>query len=143
MSNIIRSRVPGASIFFAVNLANRESDLSMREIETLRTAVKQTRAERPFPIDAWGMMKDHMHCLWTLPDGKAEYSVRWSAIKVRVSKAVRRAGFVPPKCSPTVTKYRYAWTDPSVRHHKGEVGTWERRFLDHHARDASEFRAHV
>jgi REP element-mobilizing transposase RayT len=91
MSNIIRSRVPGASIFFAVNLANRESDLSMREIETLRTAVKQTRAERPFPIDAWGMIKDHMHCLWTLPDGKAEYSVRWSAIKVRVSKAVRQS----------------------------------------------------
>jgi hypothetical protein len=40
MSNIIRSRVPGASIFLAVNLANRESNLSMREIETLRTAVK-------------------------------------------------------------------------------------------------------
>jgi putative transposase len=124
MSNIIRSRVPGASIFFAVNLANRESDLSMREIETLRTAVKQTRAERPFPIDAWGVMKDHMHCVWTLPNSKAEYSVRWSAIKVRFSKAGRRAGFVPPICSSTVTKDRYALAGPSVRHHKGEVGTW-------------------
>ena len=143
MSNIIRSRVPGASIFLAVNLANRESNLSMREIETLRTAVNQTRPERPFPIDAWGVMKDHMHCVWTLANRKAEYSVRWSAIKVRSSKAVRRAGFVPPICSSTVAKYRYAWTDPSVRHNKGEVGTWEHRFWGHHAHDASDFRAHV
>ena len=63
MSNIIGSRVPGATIFFAVNLANRESDPSMREIETLRTAVKQTRAERPIPIDTWVAMPDRMHCV--------------------------------------------------------------------------------
>jgi len=112
MSNIIRSRVPGASIFFAVNLANRESDLSMREIETLRTAVKQTRAERPFPIDAWGVMKDHMHCVWALANSKAEYSVRWGAIKVRFSKAVGRTVFVSPICSSTVAKIQIRLARP-------------------------------
>jgi len=96
----------------------------MREIETLQTAVKQTRSDRPFPIDSWVAMPDRMHCVWTLPNGKAEYLVRWGAIKARVAKTVRKAGFVPPKCSPTVIKDKYALAAPSVHHYKGEIGTW-------------------
>ncbi len=30
-------------------------------------------------------MPDHLHCIWTLPDGDTNYSLRWSQIKHSVS----------------------------------------------------------
>jgi len=77
MSDYLRPRVPGASIFFAVALAQRGSDLLVREIEVLREAVRETRAARPFRIDAWVVLPDHLHCVWTLPPRDSDYSARW------------------------------------------------------------------
>ena len=37
-------------------------DLKSLHIEPLREAVKYTRANRPFHIDAWVVLPDHMHC---------------------------------------------------------------------------------
>ncbi|NOX73677.1 MAG: transposase, partial [Alphaproteobacteria bacterium] len=96
MSSYHRSRIGGASIFFSVNLANRGSDLLVREVDLLREAVRVTRMERPFAIEARVVMPDHLHCVWTMPEGDADYSTRWGAIKARFSMAVRRAGFTPP-----------------------------------------------
>ncbi|WP_281841818.1 transposase [Sinisalibacter aestuarii] len=76
MSVYVRPRIPGASIFFTVNLQTRGRDLLTREVETLRKAVAQTRAERPFRIDAWVAMPDHMHAVWTLPEGDADYAAQ-------------------------------------------------------------------
>lgn len=67
----------------------------MRQVETLRQAVRATRAERPFHIDAWVVLPDHMHCVWTLPEGDAGYALRMGAIKGRFSAAVRRSGLAP------------------------------------------------
>ncbi len=143
MSNYRRPKIPGASIFFTVALADRNSDLLSREIDVLRAAVRTTRQERPFGIDAWVVLPDHMHCIWTMPPGDAEYSVRWGAIKARFSIAVRRAGFTPPSRLPVVTSGRYAGVNPGLRAHKGEVAIWQRRFWDHHIRDAADFTAHL
>ena len=96
MPRYLRPRRPGASIFFTVTLADRGSDLLVRHVDVLREAVRQTRAERPFCIDAWVVLPDHMHCVWTMPEGDAAYSVRIAAIKARFSMALRRAGFTPP-----------------------------------------------
>lgn len=101
MSNYIRPRCPGASVFFTVTLAERGSSLLTREIEALRSAVRLTRASRWFGIDAWVVLPDHMHCVWTLPEGDADYSVRMGAIKARFSMGLRRSGFSPtPKPNP-------------------------------------------
>ena len=54
MSRYLRPRAPGAFNFFTVTLAERGSDLLLREVGRLRWAVAATRAERPFGIDAWG-----------------------------------------------------------------------------------------
>jgi len=48
MSRYIRPHRPGATVFFTVALATRGSDVLERQIETLRQAVRVTRAERPF-----------------------------------------------------------------------------------------------
>jgi putative transposase len=44
---------------------------------------------RPFVIDAWVLLPDHLHCVWTLPDGDADFSTRWMIIKRAVSLAYR------------------------------------------------------
>ena len=92
MPNYLRPEVTGACVFFTVNLAARGSTLLVDEIDRLREAVRITREDRPFGIEAWVVMPDHLHCVWQLPKGDADFSTRWGAIKARFSMSCRRAG---------------------------------------------------
>jgi len=58
--------------------------------DALRDAVRQVRAGAPFHIDAWVVLPDHMHCLWTLPEGDADFPGRWRAIKKGKLKGSRQ-----------------------------------------------------
>jgi len=77
VSDYRRNRVPGGSFFFTVNLLDRRSDQLETQIHMLRDALRQVRLHAPFRIDAWVVLPDHMHCLWTLPAGDAEFPGRW------------------------------------------------------------------
>ena len=143
MSNYIRIRRPGATIFFTVNLAERGSPVLVDNIEVLREAVMATRAERPFKIDAAVVMPDHLHMVWTLPEGDDAYSVRWGAIKSRFTMGLRRAGVGMPTGLREVRSGRYAGLKPGLREDKRESAVWQRRFWEHHIRDAADYRAHV
>ena len=150
MSTYIRPTIAGASVFFTVALADRASNLLVHEVVRLRDAVMATLAERPFAIDAWVVLPDHMHAVWTLPEGDADYSVRWGAIKARFTmslrRAVRRPGFSPaplPSELPVVQSGRYAGLKPGLRVGKREQAIWQRRFWEHHIRDQADFDAHV
>jgi putative transposase len=74
MPNYRRNRIPGTTYFFTVNLADRDSDLLVRQINGLRDAVRKVRQQSPFQIDAWVVLPNHMHCLWTLPGGDSDFS---------------------------------------------------------------------
>jgi putative transposase len=126
MSRYIRPKVAGASVFFTVTLADRRSDLLVREIDALRCAVGATLTEHPVFIDAWIVLPDHLHCVWTLPEGDADYSTRWKKIKARFTKSV---GLVGARSASKVAK--------------GESGLWQRRFWDHHIRDERDFTMHL
>lgn len=131
MSSYIRPHIPGATIFFTVALAQRGSTLLVEEVEALRQAVRLTCTERPFRIDAWVVLPDHMHCIWTLPEGDADFSTRMGAIKGRFSRAVSgKAGVTPTLRSPSKLR-------------KGEAGIWQRRFWEHHIRNAEDYQAHL
>lgn len=125
MSNYLRPNRPGATIFFTVNLSTRGSGLLTREIAVLRQAVHLTKSERPFEIDAWVVLPDHMHAVWTLPDGDVDFSTRWSIIKARFSRAMphidRRTSHI------------------SRREH----GLWQRRYWEHHIRSDKDRTAAV
>ncbi len=95
MSRYIRPKAPGASVFFTVNLVDRGADTLIRHVDVLRQAVAVTRAKRPFGIDAWVVLPDHMHCVWTLPEGDADYSGRMGEIKGQFTRALRRSGPAP------------------------------------------------
>ena len=88
MPDYTRNRVDGGTYFFTVNLMDRRSDLLVSEIAALRSAVRATRLRHPFHIDAWVVLPDHMHCLWTLPPDDHDVPARWQMIKALFSRSV-------------------------------------------------------
>jgi len=64
-----RFRVPGGTYFFTVNLLERRRTLLVDHVDILREAVRHVRARHPFHIDAWVVLPDHLHGIWTLPPG--------------------------------------------------------------------------
>ena len=126
MPDYRRHRVPGGTYFFTVNLRDRRCDLLTAEIDRLRAAIRQTRTRHPFHIDAWVVLPDHLHCLWTLPPGDADFSVRWQEIKARFSRSLP----VTERRSPVL-----------LRRH--ERGIWQRRFWEHSIRDDRDYANHM
>ena len=63
MPNYRRPKVTGAVVFFTVTLAQRGATALLDEIDLLRAAVRKTKRERPFNIDAWVVLPDHLHCV--------------------------------------------------------------------------------
>jgi len=114
MPNYRRNRVRGASYFFTVVAYRRRPLLCLPDVRTaLRAAILRVRHSRPFQIDALVLLPDHLHCIWTLPDGDDAYSLRWQLIKSSVTRA---------------------WdSDDRV---------WQRRYWEHTLRDQRDFNAH-
>ncbi|MFZ6772742.1 REP-associated tyrosine transposase [Undibacterium sp. SXout7W] len=130
MSNYRRSNIAGGTYFFTVNSFRRRPILSNESLrDALRLAIQKTRLTHPFKIDAWVLLPDHLHCIWTLPEGDADFSVRWSMIKRLVSQA----------CAD-----EFSMDDVSAsRTQRKESGIWQRRFWEHQIRDDHDFARHV
>src|SRR5690242_11007063 len=122
MPNYRRAIVPGGCWFFTVNLLDRKSRLLTDEVETLRDAIRRTRQRYPFGIDAFVVLPDHLHSIWTLPSGDADFSLRWRLIKSYFAKSL-----------PTGERLS------RVRRARGERGIWQRRFWEHLIRDEQDF----
>ena len=134
MPNYVRPARRASDIFFTVCLAGRESTALLDHLSILRRAVRDTQKDRPFGILAWVVLPDHMHAIWRLPAEDPNYSQRWGRIKARFSRDACRAGLVPPSA-------RVGGTSPALR--KGETGIWQRRFWEHHIRDATDLQNHL
>jgi putative transposase len=61
MPDCRRNGVPGGTYFFTVNLLERNSRLLTGHIDELRAAVVKVRRSRPFYIDGWVVLPEHMH----------------------------------------------------------------------------------
>ncbi|MDP1865975.1 transposase [Bradyrhizobium sp.] len=90
MPNYRRAFVPGGCWFFTVNLLERRKTLLVDHVDALRVAFEDTRKRYPFVIDAVVVLPDHIHAVWTLPPGDADFSVRWRLIKSRFARALPR-----------------------------------------------------
>jgi putative transposase len=126
MPDYRRARVPGGTYFFTVNLQDRRQDTLVRHIDLLRTAVRETRQIRPFYIDAWVVLPDHLHCIWTLPPGYDDFPNRWKAIKIRFVRGI-------------------PWGErrSAVHVSHGERGIWQRRYWEHLIRDDGDYARHM
>jgi putative transposase len=58
----------------------------VEHIEELRQAFRYVQQLRVFQIDAIVILPDHLHSIWTLPDGDSDYSKRWNLIKGHFSR---------------------------------------------------------
>jgi putative transposase len=121
-----RNFLPGASYFFTIALLNRTSSLLVDHIAILRDAFRAVRSQRPFILDAVVVLPEHLHCIWTLPSGDADYPGRWRAIKTRFSRQISPGEW---RCTSRVRK--------------GERGIWQRRYWEHTLRDEQDRTRHV
>lgn len=82
MANYRRARVHGGTFFFTVITFRRRPLFDQPENRRiLREVVQAVRLRHPFVVNAWVLLPEHMHCVWTLPAGDADFSMRWSLIK--------------------------------------------------------------
>jgi putative transposase len=126
MANYRRSFLAGGSYFFTANLADRRLGLLTENIGLLRAAFRQVRARHPFTIDAAVILPDHLHMIWTLPEDRADFALRWRLIKSAFSHNLPRGERVS-----------------SSRAGKGERGFWQRRYWEHTLRDQDDFVRHL
>jgi len=126
MPDYRRIHAKGACWFFTVNLQQRQQRLLIDEINLLKSCIKQVHKQKPFTINAWVVLPEHMHCLWTLPQGDEDYSGRWRAIKKAFSRALAST-----ECRSATQKQR------------AERGIWQRRFWEHKIRDDADFLRHL
>ncbi len=130
MPNYRRSVVPGSTYFFTQVTYKRQPWLCTELARTtLRIALNRVRQSYPFVIDAFVLLPDHLHCIWTLPDGDASYATRWHLIKRFVTQQISKqiALDVPLSAS---------------RQKRQEGNLWQRRFWEHLIRDEDDFAQH-
>ena len=68
MPTFIRAKMPGGTFFFTVVTYRRRKILTEPESRlALREVIYEVRQKYSFAIDAWVLLPDHLHCIWTLP----------------------------------------------------------------------------
>ena len=123
-----RAYVSGGIYFFTVVTANRCPlfvDQANRRI--LREAFRKVRQQLPFRVDAIVLLPDHLHCIWTLTAGDADYPKRWRLIKTWFTK----------HCDQEL---RDLYLSDSK---KNNPGIWQKRYWEHLIRDEEDYRRHV
>jgi putative transposase len=86
MTTYRRNFISGGCFFFTVNLADRRLRLLTDHIDILRSAFRDTRQAHPFTIEAMVVLPDHLHAVWTMPEGDADFATRWRLIKTNFSR---------------------------------------------------------
>jgi putative transposase len=121
-----RADTTGGTYFFTVNLAEWHSDFLVRHIEDLRTVIQRVKEAHPFVTLAMVVLPEHLHTIWRLPQGDANYPLRWSQIKAGFSRHL-------PKDERIRTS----------RKTKRERGIWQRRYWEHQIRHEADLARHV
>ena len=125
-----RSRIAGGTYFFTVVTYNRRPLLATDTArKLLRQAWVDVRGRFPFDIDSVCLLPDHLHCIWSLPEGDADYSVRWKEIKRVFTK-----GYVNQVGPGEIRN--------ESRLRRGEAAIWQRRFWEHTIRDEEDLNRH-
>jgi putative transposase len=131
MPNYRRSWVPGGTYFFTVVTWNRRPILTHAESrELLRTAWREVNQRLPFTTLAICLLPDHLHCVWSLPEGDANYAMRWREIKRLFSRQYIRRFELEDKRNASRVK-------------RNEAAIWQRRFWEHTLRDEADLQRHV
>ncbi len=91
----------------------------------LRKAISESKQQFPFQLFAICLLPDHLHTVWMLPPGDADFSVRWKRIKQLFSKYWLAGGGTEANVTPAQKK-------------EGRRGIWQPRFWEHTVRDEQD-----
>ncbi len=130
MSDYRRFFVAGGTFFFTVvteRCAPLFSNASARQL--LGSAMRRCFLRYPANTLAIVLLPDHLHALWTLPPGDADYSLRWRWIKREFTREWLAVGGQEQR--PNL-----------VRRTERRRGLWQRRFWEHTIRDEADLEAH-
>jgi len=126
-----RPEIAGGTFFFTVVTFNRLPILTGDTArKLLHFAWLDTARRFPFITHAVVLLPTHLHCIWTLPEGDANFSVRWKEIKRLFSK-----GYLA-QIGPGEARN-------ASRQRRGEAAIWQRRFWEHTLRDEADLNRHV
>jgi len=121
MSNYRRVYIPGGTYFFTLVTYGRQAIFADgNRVEQLRQSFREAKAKRPFDLLAAVVLPDHLHCLWSLPEGDADYSTRWQMVKTSFSRHIT-----------------------SKTRKNGAKTIWQPRFYDHCIRDENDLHKHL
>jgi putative transposase len=126
MSRYRRAKVEAGVFFFTVTLADRSSDLLVRHVDRLRTIYRLVQQRYSFETIAVCILPDHLHAVWSLPEGDSNFPLRWSLIKSGFSREL--AGVARRSASKIA---------------KRDKGIWQRRYWEHAIRDDVDLARHV
>ena len=125
-----RRSFDGTTYFFTLVAYRRRPILCDEPVRrALRDVLERVRARLPFHIDAIVLLPDHLHCIWTLPDGDTDYVRRWSQIKHHVAFS----------CRDTHGKFRVT----EAQRKRREAPVWQRKFWEHRIRDEKDMERHA
>ena len=94
----------------------------------MKKAFETVKDRHPFTVDAIVLLPDHLHCIWTLPQGDDDFSKRWMLIKGKFTRL----------CDDP-----FKGTLSPSRIEKRELNVWQRRFWEHQIRDEMDYKRHV
>ena len=124
-----RAKVKGGTYFFTLVTYQRKKIFSDPcNIELLRQVFSKVIKAHPFEINAVVLLPDHLHCIWTLPQGDTDFSMRWRLIK----------SYFTRRCNDEHKSLR-----TESRFKKKEQAIWQRRFWEHIIRDEQDHIKHV
>jgi putative transposase len=127
MPNYRRAKLPGGT-YFLTQVTHHRQPWLITDIArlALRAAITHVRQKYPFTIDAFVLLPDHFHCLWTLPEGDSDLSTRLRLIKTFVTKKYGSELEINADISTS-------------RQKRQERNLWQRRFWEHLIRDDRDF----
>ena len=127
--NYRRAFIPGGSFFFTLVTEQRRPLLaSAGAVDILRMAFRVVQSAHPFQLDAIVVLPDHLHCIWSMSPGDADFSIRWRLIKTWFTK----------HCDPALRG-----VPNRARVTKGQQAIWQHRYWEHALRDETDFARHV
>ncbi len=113
-----RSTAKGGTFFFTVVTGDRRKFFSDEfNVNLLRESFSTVKEKHRFAIDAFVLLPEHLHCIWTLPENDNDFSTRWRLIKGHFSRNCREEL-------------------------KGRA-VWQHRFWEHQIRNEEDLIRHV
>jgi len=121
----------GGRYFFTVVTAGRVPVFGCDRARTLLgNVMREVCKQRVFETVAIVLLPDHLHTVWTLPNGDADYPNRWKTIKARFRSEWLRSGGAEEQVGGGYRRQR-------------RRGVWQPRFMEHTIRGEQDLLNHA